>query len=119
MADPKRFKRWAPAPCDLAGLTLLRARDLISNCFFEAQKETIALAKEQLGLPASDDEIRHSAVGALRMAFQKTGGDFEAPTRNSLEKAVESLAQLSRAFGTPAEIIDYHRKLIEDILAKL
>lgn len=119
MRNKTQYHRWEPSPADLSDLTPLRARALIATCFFEAQRETIARAKSTLGLPTTDAEIRASAEGSLRMAFSKISADYDAPTRETLHRAVESLVETSRAFGTPADIIEHHRRIIEAVLARL
>lgn len=119
MADPKQFHRWQPDRASLENLSPERARDLVVQCFFEAQRETIARAKVRLGVAATDESIHTSAQGSLRAAFRKTGGDFERPTKESLFAAVQDLVGASASMGTPPDIIEHHRKIIEDALGRL
>ncbi len=112
----KTFNRWRLQPADLEGLDGRKARDLIIECFFDAQKETIARAKKTLGLPAEEAEMKRSIVSIVRVVFKEIGGDFEAPTRDTLHKLVESLAAKAEMWGTPQDIIEDHRGQIGRIL---
>ena len=57
--------------------------------------------------------------GAVRLAFRSSGGDFEAPTRESLMAAVEKLAAKAAGMGTPADVIEYHRGQLAKVFAAL
>lgn len=104
---------------DLAGLTIVSARDLVVRCFFEAQQETFSRAAGHLRAPMSDDELKKLVEGAVRLAFRSSGGDFEAPTRESLMAAVEKLAAKAAGMGTPADVIEYHRGQLAKVFAAL
>jgi len=110
------YQRWQLKEQDLEGLNPIRARDIIIKCFFEAQKETFERSKKLLDRPASDDDIYRSVVGAVKVAFDETGGDFEKPGRETLVKVVTTLARKAGAWGTPADIIEHHRVLITKVI---
>ena len=115
----KTFNRWRLEVSDIRGLDALKARDLVINCFFEAQKETLSRAKKTLGGDASDDEMKRATAAIVRVAFKEIGADFDHPTRESLAKVVESLAQKADAWGTPEDIIDHHRAQLSAMFAAL
>lgn len=116
MADPSQFNRWAPSRQDLQGLDPFKARDLIMNCFFEAQRETIARAKKSLNLRADAGSIKDSVGAAVRSAFREVGEDFDRPSKTALQKVVRVLAARSASWGTPPDIVEYHRGLILKVL---
>lgn len=113
------YNRWTCTPKDLVGLDGARARDLIVECFFQAQHEAMSRNHATLGLSDDDGTIRMEAEGAVRNAFKRTGGDFGAPDRVSLGRAVESLAASASAMGTPVDIIEHHKRQIGMVLAGL
>ncbi len=100
-------------------LTGEKARDLILDCFFFAQKETFAHAKEKLGMPASDDAVRKSVRTVVEKAFVEIGASFEQPTRETLQRLVELLARKSLAWGMPHDVVEHHRKQIETMLKRV
>lgn len=113
------YDRWFCSHSDLEGLDALRARDLIVECFFQAQHEAMMRSLESQGLHADVTMIRKAAEGAVRLAFKRTGGDFKRPCRDSLVRAVESLAGSAKTRGTPADIIEHHKEQIGMVLAGL
>jgi hypothetical protein len=112
----KRFRRWCVSEGDLRDLNPAKARDLIIRCFYEAQKETFARAKQRLGTPSDDEDVHRSVVAAVRLAFKETGGDFGEPTKESLAKVVECLAEKATSWGTPQDIVNHHKGEIRKVL---
>ncbi len=119
MEKNDRFHRWRLKEEDLRDLSPEKARDLIVKCFYEAQKETFARSKQLLGLRDDEKQLQTSVLSAIRLAFKETGGDFNNPTKNSLTKVVEVLGRKSKAWGTPEDIIEYHRSQIMRVIAEL
>ena len=114
------MSRWCPDDAQLANLTVVEARDLIVNCFFEAQKETLSRAKEKLGRDAGDDAALHRDVeNIVKMTFRELGYPYDSPTQEQLGAVVMQLAEKAAAWGTPKDIIEYHRVLIGRIFSKL
>jgi len=111
--------RWSVSEKDLEGVTPQKARDLVTRCFFEAQKETLAEAKKKLGSAPTDTELRENVLRMVKMAFKETGGDFDSPTKDSLMRAIDVLARKAASWGTPPEIINHHKGEIEKILKRL
>lgn len=119
MEEKKGFHRWRLKEEDLEDLNPAKAKELIINCFYEAQKETFARSKESLGMRADDTEVRTSVLSAVRLTFREAGGDFNNPTRESLIRVVEVLGRKSMAWGTPGDIIEYHREQIMKVIRGL
>ena len=106
----KTFNRWCLEPEDLKELDAVKARDLIIECFFDAQKETLARAKKTLGQGAETDEMKRATVSIIKVTFKELGADWNRPTKETLGKVVESLAKKSQMWGTPPDIIEHHRE---------
>jgi hypothetical protein len=118
MKSKKMFKRWTLKKSDLIDLSPQKVRDLIIQCFSEAQKEAYRIARHNVGeKPATEEQLRKSMENFVKVAFLSTGGDFENPTVDNLSEAVEFLAKRADSWKTPKEIIDYNKgqilKLIE------
>ncbi len=115
------FARWdCKEECARPDMTPLMARDLIIKCFFEAQKEMFARAKKSLfGKETNDEELHRSVEAAVKLTFREVGGDYERPTKPQLLQAVQALARKAASWGTPADIIEYHKSQIATILNSL
>jgi len=111
--------KWVVPATDLVGLTPEKARELIVRCFLEAQKETFARARERLGQTPTEATLLASVEGAVRLAFRESGGDFDRPTAQSLEKVVEVLARKAGSWGTPEDVIHHHKGQIGRVLSVL
>jgi hypothetical protein len=119
VVDRKEFHRWSIRPTNLVNLTEAKARDLIVQCFVEAQKETFYHARERLGASTDQESIQKSMATSIRMVFKEVGHDYEHPTLEGLEKVVERLAKAAQSWGTPDEIICHHKAQIEKVFIKL
>ena len=111
--------RWFLSATDLMNMTPVKARDLIVKCFFEAQKESIAAAGKNIGQAQNDTELHNTVVGAVRLAFRETAGDFDHPTKAGLMAVVQTLARKSTQWGTPPEIVEHHKNQIGSVLQAL
>lgn len=111
---------WRLTEDHLSELTPLRARDLIVECFFFAQRETMARTRLRLGAAHVDEaSIRSNVVGAVRVAMKEAGGDFDHPTTDALAGAVDVLARKAEAWGTPEDIVRHHHEQIATMLRRL
>lgn len=119
MTEAKKFKRWHLQDDDLTGLNPVKARDLIVKCFFEAQKETFARIKQDMGGSTSDKDLMNNVVASIKMVFREVGTDYENPTKEGIIKAVETLAKKAGSWGTPQDIIDFHKGQIMKVLSIL
>ncbi|MEJ2422821.1 MAG: hypothetical protein P8018_14160 [Acidobacteriota bacterium] len=111
--------RWVPNENDLANMSPEKARDLILECFFQAQKETFARARKRLGQVPNEKELRDSIEGAVRLAFKEVNGTYGTPTFETLTGAVGVLARKAEAWGTPRDIVDFHSQQISKVLKVL
>jgi hypothetical protein len=111
---------WTVPEAELRRLTSERARDLIVECFFQAQRETFLRAKQRVGAGATDPQaLRAAVVGAVRVAFKECDGDYERPTPATLAKMVRVLARKAESWGTPEDVIAHHRAQIGRVLVVL
>ncbi|MBO8130933.1 MAG: hypothetical protein H0Z29_05370 [Candidatus Marinimicrobia bacterium] len=105
---------WNIPKKSLDDLTPVKLRDLILECFFHAQKETIAFTKQKLGQQPDDESIRSSVYNMVKMMFKRFNEDFDNPTKEGICKVVNEMAKISKAWGTPEHIIEHHKKQILD-----
>lgn len=110
------FHRWKPSPQDLTNMTPAKALDLIIKCFFEAQKETIVRVKERLHKPVDEKKIHDTVTGFIHGQFKSSGFDFNRPTKENLAAIVEILGRVSPTWGTPVDVVEYHKTQIKKIL---
>ena len=113
------FNKWSVSMKDLMFLTPEKARDLLIDCFFTAQKETFAGIKEKSKKFVSDREVKATVAAAVRAVFKEIGADFEHPKKKDLVQVVEILSSKARSWGTPAGIIEHHKSEIAKVLDKL
>ncbi|MEJ2682857.1 MAG: hypothetical protein P8Z71_00485 [Candidatus Sulfobium sp.] len=119
MQEKERFQRWRLKEEDLKDLNPAKAKDLIIHCFYEAQKETFARSKQTLGLRTDEAQVFASVLSAIKLAFKETGEDFNNPTKKNLTKVVEVLGRKATSWGTPRDIIEYHRGQIMRVIGEL
>jgi hypothetical protein len=119
MADRSSFQYWCISDADLQDLDPQKAREILVECFYEAQRETFARVKKQLGSRALEEDVRKSVVTAIKLAFKETGHSYEKPTRRALEDVVEMLANKAQSWGTPDDIIEHHKGEIQRLFAAL
>ena len=115
----ERFHRWSLQDKDLEGLTPSKARDIMLTCFIEAQKETFARSKKDLGIGSDDRQLRESITTAIKMVFKEIGGDYEKPSKESLIRAMEVLGRRAASWGTPQDIIEYHKVQMQKVVGLL
>jgi len=113
------MSQWCPTDAEMKDLTIAKARDLIINCFFEAQKETLTRAKERLGRIPDDATLHKDVENIVRLTFRELGFSFDNPTQEQLGAVVVQLAQKASAWGTPKDVIEHHRTLIGRIFSSL
>ncbi len=112
-------EHWCIQDSDLEGVEPSAARDILIECFFEAQKETFARVKKDLGSRAEVEDVRRSVEQAVKLTFKEAGHDFANPTRRALEDVVQILARKAGSWGTPDDIIDHHMIEIQRLLDAL
>ena len=97
------------------------ARDAIIQCFYEAHCNVLELAKETFGHPPKKkfEEMKKSHVKELvHDIFDKTGGDFNKPTKDDLLKVLENLKGFAKIYRKP-EVIKKHISEIMLLINKL
>ena len=112
-------KNWCITSGDLNNLTPIKARDLIIKCFFEAQKETFARMKQKANVDNSDEKVLQTIIGGVKIAFKSNGCDYDNPTKNDFPKIIQYLANKALSWGTPQDIIEFHKKEIEKVIKNL
>jgi hypothetical protein len=111
---------WKLPAIALPDLTPARARDLVVDCFYFAHHETFERAKRRLGArPPDEDSLRATVIGAVRMAFRESGGDFDRPTVASLAGAIAVLGRKAESWGTPPDIVRHHGDQIRRLLERM
>lgn len=110
---------WRVGESDLRGLTPIKARDLLVDCYATAQMDKFRRTGEELKLKLTDEELRMSVELQVRTKFDDLRLDFEAPTKASLERVLAELAWDAAQWGTPTEIVEYHVGQVHRILAEL
>lgn len=104
---------------EVAALDVKQARDVVVECFFDAQRETFSRAATKLGAAPDDAQLWATVQGAVRLAFRAVKADFNEPTRAGLVAAVEVLATKAAAMGTPPDIIERHKHQLGRLFAHL
>lgn len=93
-------------------ITPLMVRDAISECFWQAHCADSEIAMD-------DKKISHEYCQSIvRKSFEETGGDFDHPTKESIMKCLENLAEFSKNFRDPS-IIQKHQEQIMKLANKL
>jgi len=119
MAENKNIELYEINATDLSGLNSLKAKDLIVSCFFHAQKETLARAKQKLGNESNDDTLRKSIIIIIKQALKDCGGSYEVPSNACLNAIVPVLAKKAISWGTPKDIVNHHKEQIQKMLKLL
>lgn len=117
MVEKAVERLWSLPAKDLESTTPLRARDLIVECFCQAQHETFALSATRLGrAPATDDDVRRKVTAAVRAVFRELDANWDDPSREDLSRVVTVLGQRASAWGTPDTVIRHHGAQITRLL---
>ena len=120
MIDYEKEKRkFYITSSDLLDLNEQKARDLIVKCFTHSQYQTFERAKKRLGSPTDFNSIQKSTASVVKMAFKKSGHDFDKPTKQALIDVLEILAKDSAVMGTPSDIINHHLTGIMKVIDRL
>ena len=119
MVEEAKFKLWCVSDQDMMNLNPAKARDIIIECFFAAQKETFRRVKQKKGCPSKDDDLRKTVTALVRLGFRETGGDFDNPTKEGLQEVVIYLADKAGTWGTPEDIINHHKEQIQRVISCL
>jgi hypothetical protein len=102
-------------------VTPVMVRDAIIQCFYEAHKDVLELARETFGTPPEKkfEEMKKSHVKELiQDIFDKIGGDFNKPTKDNLLKVLDNLKGFASIYRKP-EAIKKHISEIKLLINKL
>lgn len=97
-------------------LTLTDLRDKVVDCLLSTHGDYFKTSRAALGLDATENAVRQSAQGMVRLAFQSVGGSYDEPTLPILAKVVNLMAERSLTWGgEPGCIFDYHCALMQEL----
>lgn len=103
---------WDSAP----ELMLIDLRDKVVDCLLSTHGDYFRTSRAALGLDATENAVRESAQGMVRLAFQSVGGSYDAPTLPILAKVVNLMAERSLTWGgEPGCIFEYHCALMQEL----
>jgi hypothetical protein len=74
---------------------------------------------EKLGKEVDEEQVKDGVLSIVKLAFIESGADFNKPTKANLAKVVCRLAEMSQSWGTPKDIVEYHKKQIEKVISML
>ena len=94
--------------CDInnENITPVVVRDKIIDCFYEAHGKLI---EQRLSVSDESKEefTKGSIISIFKDQFEKTGGDFDNPTKESLFYAIINLAEFSKNFRDIDMIVNH------------
>lgn len=93
--------------------TPIQVRDAMITCFIEAHKED---AEQRESVPTHN--VVDYCKDVVRKGFKEVGGNFDDPTKESLQKVAFYLAAYSSSFRDP-EIIENHKNQILSLVQRL
>ena len=67
----------------------------------------------------NDEETKQSVVAAVKIAFKRTNGNYDNPTKEELIKIVEFLGNQALVMSTPIKVIKHHKEEIMKVLGHL
>ena len=104
---------------DLSGeITPTKVRDAIVKCFFQAQKELMEYMEKTTDL--STESIEDFNVNIIiENAFEEVGGDFNNPTKETLNQVILKLMESAKDAFRETEIIEKHAGEIKQLIDKL
>ena len=85
--------------------SLYDVRDTVVDCLASIHGPQFSETRAALGLDAGEEAVRCSVQGIVRLAFQLSGGSYDAPTVDTLVKVVNVLSERSLGWGVPEEIV--------------
>lgn len=117
----KRFGQWNINISDLDDLSPVKVRDLIIECLYKAERETFLRIKNESNISSNENEkeIREYIETRVKIAFDTVGGNFEHPTKESLSNVAVVIAKMSTLFGTPKNVIEFHKGQMQRLIKAL
>ena len=104
---------------DLSGkITPIQVRDAIIKCFSQAQEELMKYMRKTTEF--KPEEIEKMLVDfIIENAFEKVGGDFKNPTKETLIQVIMKLKEYATSVFRDHEIIEKHVGEIKQLIDKL
>jgi hypothetical protein len=119
MAWEREFGSWTLDREMMRGITAERARDIMAECMYAVHGPHFAQTKQHMGVPYDDAAIRRSVQGTLRLAFKTCKGDYDNPTRESLERVLDHLGRKALAWGAADALVRRHRAQLARVISRL
>ena len=94
-------------------MNALEVRDEIVKCFFNAHCQDSGIDIKDDDQAKEADIKKEYCQAIIRKTFKQTGGDFENPTKESLTKLLDELAEFSKDFRDPSIINDNYQKMLD------
>lgn len=102
--------------------TAIDVRDAIVECFVEAHKEQLDELASYSTEKLSQEELHDMKIinvrQLVRNAFKDSGGDFEAPDKASIQKAIGGLKAFASNFRNQA-IVEKHYAEISELINEM
>ncbi len=95
-------------------------RDAIVACFVSAHSDALEDLKNYAADIKNDEFERMKVLNVqqmIRSFFKEVGGDFEAPTKESIVKVMEKLKEFAVHFRNPEIISKHYTEIIELVKA--
>lgn len=92
-------------------ITSIMVRDAMVECFTIAHKDC-------LGIEADNETEKVMIKENVKKAFSETGGDFDAPTKESLINAAQYLKKFAQSFRD-SSTIEQHFNEIKTLIEKI
>ena len=120
MQHRRKFRKWEADIHQLRqGLSPVKVRDLIVECFYTTQKGMFRALKKRAGIPATEKDVFNRIMVVVKIAFTEVGDDFDNPTKEKLPDVVRFLEKLSRSWGTPKDIVENYTAQLLEIISLL
>ena len=104
---------------DLSGkITPVQVRDAIIKCFSQAQEDLMKYMKETTDIKPENIEKMYVNY-IIEKAFEKVGGDFKNPTKETLIQVVMELKDYALRLFRDPDIVKKHAGEIGQLIDKL
>ncbi len=82
-------------------------------------KVKLFFVQKKANTPHGEKDVIASIIAAVKLAFSECHGDFDNPSKESLEQVVKFLAERAATWGTPKDIIDHHASQMHKVIGRL
>lgn len=101
----------------MAGLVLVKCRDLMIERFFELHKQVAAIPGNWMSFTDPAENYSHTTVmGTVRMLFSELNEDFRQPTARGLTKVLTRLAIKAAGWGISEDAIQQTRRQLQRLI---